>query len=54
MISLRERFGQAYLPAVFSRAWLAWCLAEVGAFAEGIAMAKRGSGLPRQSITHSA
>ena len=30
-----ERFGQVYLPAVFSRAWLAWCLAELGAFAEG-------------------
>jgi class 3 adenylate cyclase/tetratricopeptide (TPR) repeat protein len=33
---LRERFGQAYLPSVFSRAWLALCLAEEGAFVEGI------------------
>jgi DNA-binding winged helix-turn-helix (wHTH) protein/tetratricopeptide (TPR) repeat protein len=31
----RERFGLAVLPAVSSRAFLAWCLAELGAFAEG-------------------
>src|SRR5262249_42982227 len=24
------------LPAVFARAWLAWCLAEVGSFDEGV------------------
>jgi tetratricopeptide (TPR) repeat protein len=29
--------GMAGLPAVFARTWLVWCLAEVGAFAEGIA-----------------
>ena len=33
---LRERFGMAGLPAVFSRAWLVRCLAELGAFAEGM------------------
>ena len=26
----RERFGQVFLPAVSSRAWLAWCHAELG------------------------
>jgi DNA-binding winged helix-turn-helix (wHTH) protein/tetratricopeptide (TPR) repeat protein len=31
----RERFGLAVLPVVSSRAFLAWCLAELGAFAEG-------------------
>jgi tetratricopeptide (TPR) repeat protein len=35
---LRERFGQAYLPGVFSRVWCALCLAEVGAFCDGLAM----------------
>jgi tetratricopeptide (TPR) repeat protein len=32
----REHFGMASLPAVFARAWLAWSLAEVGSFDEGI------------------
>ena len=31
----RERFGLAVIPAVSSRAFLAWCLAELGTFAEG-------------------
>jgi class 3 adenylate cyclase/tetratricopeptide (TPR) repeat protein len=31
-----EHFGMASLPAVFARAWLAWCLAEVGSFDEGV------------------
>jgi class 3 adenylate cyclase/tetratricopeptide (TPR) repeat protein len=33
---LRERFGLSALPSVISRAWLARCLAELGAFPEGI------------------
>ena len=37
---LRERFGMAGLPAVNSRAWLARCLAELGAFPEGSAHAE--------------
>jgi len=37
---LRERFGMAGLPAVISRAWLARCLAELGAFPEGITHAE--------------
>ena len=32
-----EYFGLTALPSVLSRTYLAWCLAEVGAFAEGIA-----------------
>src|SRR5262245_35003417 len=34
----REHFGMASLPSVFSRAWLSWCLAELGEFAEGITL----------------
>jgi tetratricopeptide (TPR) repeat protein len=33
-----ERFGLPYLPSVFSRTWLVWCLAELGAFDEGSAI----------------
>ena len=33
----REHFGMAGLPSVYARAWLAWCLAELGDFPEGIA-----------------
>jgi len=31
-----ERFGQVSLPAVLTRTWLGLCLAEVGAFREGL------------------
>ena len=31
----RERFGRVILPPVLSRAYLAWCYAELGMFAEG-------------------
>ena len=37
-----ERFGQPVLPAVQSRTYLSLCLAEVGAFAEGIAVGEAG------------
>ncbi len=37
-----ERFGQFNLPAVLSRAWLAWCHAELGMFTEGRALADEG------------
>jgi class 3 adenylate cyclase/tetratricopeptide (TPR) repeat protein len=37
-----ERFGQANLPAVTSRANLAWCHAELGMFAEGRALGEEG------------
>ena len=39
---LRERFGRVFLPAVTSRAYLAWCYAEVGAFAQGRALGDEG------------
>jgi class 3 adenylate cyclase/tetratricopeptide (TPR) repeat protein len=34
---IRERFGMTGFPAVMSRTWLVFCLAELGAFAEGAA-----------------
>jgi class 3 adenylate cyclase/tetratricopeptide (TPR) repeat protein len=37
-----ERFGQAVLPAVITRAHLAWCHAELGTFAEGTALGEEG------------
>jgi tetratricopeptide (TPR) repeat protein len=37
-----ERFGQNLPPAVFSSTLLSLCLAEVGAFAEGIAVGEEG------------
>jgi class 3 adenylate cyclase/tetratricopeptide (TPR) repeat protein len=38
----RERFGQIFLPAVTSRAFLTWCHAELGTFAEGRALGEEG------------
>jgi class 3 adenylate cyclase len=38
----RERFGQVFLPAVQSRAYLAACHAELGTFAEGRALGEAG------------
>src|SRR4030095_237977 len=38
----RERFGNVFLPAVLSRAYLAWCHAELGTFAEGRAFGEEG------------
>jgi tetratricopeptide (TPR) repeat protein len=37
-----ELFGQVILPAVISRAFLAWCHAELGMFAEGRAFGEEG------------
>jgi class 3 adenylate cyclase/tetratricopeptide (TPR) repeat protein len=37
-----ERFGQAILPAVCSRAWLVWCHAELGTFTEGNTLGNEG------------
>jgi class 3 adenylate cyclase/tetratricopeptide (TPR) repeat protein len=39
---IAERFGMTGLPAVLSRAYLSWSLAELGAFAEGIARGEEG------------
>jgi class 3 adenylate cyclase/tetratricopeptide (TPR) repeat protein len=38
----RERFGQVILPAVASRTFLGWSLAEMGQFAEGLAIGEEG------------
>jgi class 3 adenylate cyclase/tetratricopeptide (TPR) repeat protein len=38
----REHFGQVFLPAVTSRAYLAWCHAELGTFAEGRTLGEEG------------
>jgi len=38
----RERFGANVLPAAFHSAYLAWCHAELGTFAEGSALAEEG------------
>src|SRR5262249_26336256 len=38
----RERFGQFIVPAVGSRAALAWCHAELGMFAEGRSLGDEG------------
>ena len=38
----QERFGQATLPAVQARAFLAGCLAELGLFAEGSTLGEEG------------
>jgi tetratricopeptide (TPR) repeat protein len=39
---LRESFSMTGLPAVLSRAYLSWSLAELGAFTEGIARGEEG------------
>jgi class 3 adenylate cyclase/tetratricopeptide (TPR) repeat protein len=39
---LHERLGQTGIPAVISRAWLTRCLAELGAFTEGMAIGEEG------------
>jgi tetratricopeptide (TPR) repeat protein len=39
---VRERFGEAWLPSVFSRCWLVQLLGECGEFAEGIARGMEG------------
>jgi tetratricopeptide (TPR) repeat protein len=39
---LYERIGQGFLLSVFSRAWLVWCLAEVGEFDEGLSRGEEG------------
>jgi class 3 adenylate cyclase/tetratricopeptide (TPR) repeat protein len=49
----RERFGQVMLPAVVSRAILASCHAELGTFAEGIALGDEGLRIA-QAVDHPA
>jgi tetratricopeptide (TPR) repeat protein len=38
----REHFGLMGFPAILSRTWLAWCLAEVGAFREAMVHGEDG------------
>jgi tetratricopeptide (TPR) repeat protein len=38
----REHFGLMGFPSILSRTWLAWCLAEVGAFREAMAHGEDG------------
>jgi tetratricopeptide (TPR) repeat protein len=47
----RQRLGLTGLPSVLSRAWLSWCLAELGAFPEGMARAQEASQLA-ESVEH--
>jgi class 3 adenylate cyclase/tetratricopeptide (TPR) repeat protein len=39
---IQERFGMTGLPSVLSRVYLSWSLAELGAFAEGVARGEEG------------
>jgi class 3 adenylate cyclase/tetratricopeptide (TPR) repeat protein len=48
-----ERFGQAILPAVNPRAWLATCHAELGTFAEGRAFGEEGLRIA-ETVAHPA
>jgi tetratricopeptide (TPR) repeat protein len=48
-----ERFGRTVLPAVLSRAWLAWCHAELGTFAEGGAFGEEGLRIA-EAVAHPA
>jgi class 3 adenylate cyclase/DNA-binding winged helix-turn-helix (wHTH) protein/tetratricopeptide (TPR) repeat protein len=48
-----ERFGQLLLPSVFSRAALADCHAEMGAFAEGRALGEEGLQIA-EAVAHPA
>jgi class 3 adenylate cyclase/tetratricopeptide (TPR) repeat protein len=40
--SSRDRFGMAGFPSVIARAWLAWCLADLGAFGEASMRGEEG------------
>ncbi len=48
-----ERFGRVFLPAVYSRAWLAWCHADLGMFAEGRALGDEGLRIA-EAVAHPA
>jgi tetratricopeptide (TPR) repeat protein len=48
-----ERFGQVTLPAVHTRAWLACCHAELGAFAAGRALGEEGLHIA-EAVAHPA
>jgi DNA-binding winged helix-turn-helix (wHTH) protein/tetratricopeptide (TPR) repeat protein len=52
-VQRRERFGMVFLPAVSSRAYLTWCHAELGTFAEGRALGEAGLRLA-EAVDHPA
>ena len=52
-VQRRERFGLVFLPAVHARAWLAWCHAELGTFAEGRALGDEGLRIA-EAVAHPA
>jgi tetratricopeptide (TPR) repeat protein len=47
----RERFGQIFLPAVHSRAYLARCHAELGTFPKGMALGEEGLSIA-EAVAH--
>jgi tetratricopeptide (TPR) repeat protein len=49
----RERFGLGFLPAVLSRAFLAWCHAELGTFTEGRDLGDEGLQIA-EAVAHPA
>jgi class 3 adenylate cyclase/tetratricopeptide (TPR) repeat protein len=49
----RERFGRVILPAVLSRAWLAACHAELGAFLDGRVLGDEGLQIA-EAVAHPA
>jgi class 3 adenylate cyclase/tetratricopeptide (TPR) repeat protein len=48
-----ERFGQVFLPAVASRAYLAWCYTELGLFAKGRVLVEEGLRIA-EAVAHPA
>ena len=46
---VRERFGMALLPAVYSRTVLVWSLAEMGEFAEALAVGQEGARIAEEA-----
>jgi predicted ATPase len=44
---LHARLSNIAPPSILSRAWVIWCLAEVGAFAEGIPLGEEGMRIAR-------
>jgi class 3 adenylate cyclase/tetratricopeptide (TPR) repeat protein len=49
----RERFGRVFLSAVAARAYLAWCYAELGMFAEGRTLGEEGLRIA-EAVAHPA
>jgi class 3 adenylate cyclase/tetratricopeptide (TPR) repeat protein len=50
-VQRRERFGQIFLPAVHSRAYLARCHAELGTFPQGMALGEEGLSIA-EAVAH--